>query len=107
MDWFKSKTGMVFGGFLAVIGLQGYSTMSTRNTMEGRVVPIEHELQTIHNEDSAKIAQLSSDLDVVTKRMGITAQDLQQAHALAEQLKQDNARTAQRLAKELATKADT
>src|SRR5438093_3430160 len=81
--------------------------MSTRNTMEGRVVPIEHELQTIHNEDSAKIAQLSSDLDVVTKRMGITAQDLQQAHALAEQLKQDNARTAQRLAKELATKADT
>jgi len=107
MDWLKSKTGMVVAGFLAVLGLQGYTTMSTRNTMEQRVAPIESELQTMHNQDSAKIAQLSSDLDVVTKRMGITAQDLQQAHALAEQLKQDNARTAQRLSKELATKADT
>jgi len=107
MEWLKSKTGMVVAGFLAVLGLQGYTTMSTRNTMEQRVAPIESELQTMHNQDSAKIAQLSSDLDVVTKRMGITAQDLQQAHALAEQLKQDNARTAQRLSKELATKADT
>jgi len=107
MDWLKSKTTMVAGGCLALIGLQGYGMMSMRGTMEDRVASVEHELQSMHNQDNSKISQLSSDLDVVTKRMGITAQELQQSHALAQQLKQENAQTAQRLRRELAAKADT
>ena len=107
MDWLKSKTTMIVGGFLALIGLQGYGLMSMRGTMEERVASVEHELQSMHSQDSAKVTQLASDLDVVTKRMGITAQELQQAHTLAAQLKQENAQTAQRLRRELATKADT
>jgi len=107
MDWLKSKTTMVAGGCLALIGLQGYGVMSMRGTMENRVASVEHELQSMHNQDNSKISQLSSDLDVVTKRMGITAQELQQSHALAQQLKQENAQTAQRLRRELAAKADT
>jgi len=98
---------MVAGGCLALIGLQGYGMMSMRGTMEDRVAAVEHELQSMHNQDNSKISQLSSDLDVVTKRMGITAQELQQSHALAQQLKQENAQTAQRLRRELAAKADT
>ena len=39
--------------------------------------------------------------------MGVTTQELQHARSLAEQLKQENARTAQRLQKELAAKADS
>jgi len=107
MDWLKSKTTMVAGGCLALIGLQGYGMMSMRGTMEDRVASVEHELQSMHNQDNSKISQLSSDLDVVTKRMGITAQELQQSHAVAQQLKQENAQTAQRLRRELAAKADT
>jgi chromosome segregation ATPase len=107
MDWLKSKTTMIAGGFLALIGLQGYGLMSMRGTMEERVASVEHELQSMHSQDSAKVTQLASDLDVVTKRMGITAQELQQAHTLAAQLKQENTQTAQRLRRELATKADT
>jgi chromosome segregation ATPase len=107
MEWLKSKTTLVVGGCLALIGLQGYGMMSLRNTMEGRFSSIEREIESVRTQDNAKVAQLSSDLDVVTKRMGITAQELQQAHNLTEQLKKENARTAQRLRGELAAKADS
>jgi len=106
MEWLKSKTTLVAGGCLALIGLQGYGTMSMRNTMEERMSSVERELQTMHNQDSAKVAQLTSDLDVVTKRMGITSQELEESHAIAEQLKKDNAQATQRLRRELASKAD-
>lgn len=106
MDWLKSKTTLVAGSCLALIGIQGYGMMSMRGTMDERVGSVERELQSMHNEDAAKVAQLTSDLDVVTKRMGITSQELDQAHAVAVQLKQENAQTAQRLRKELASKAD-
>ncbi|HLH32211.1 MAG TPA: hypothetical protein VKY31_13490 [Terriglobia bacterium] len=107
MEWLKSKSTMIAGGCLALIGLQGYGMMSMRGNIDERMSSVERDLQTMHNQDSAKVAQLSSDLDVVTKRMGITAQELEQSHALAEQLKQENAQTAQRLRRELAAKADS
>ena len=107
MEWLKSKTALVAGGFLALIGLQGYGMMSLRGGLQERIGSIERELQAIQSQDGAKISQLSSDLDVVTKRMGITAQELQHANALAGQLKQENAQTAQRLRRELAAKADS
>jgi len=106
MEWLKSKTTLVAGGCLALIGLQGYGMMSMRSTMEERVSSVERELQSMHNQDSARVAQLTSDLDVVTKRMGITSQELEDSHAIAEQLKKDNAQTTQRLRRELASKAD-
>jgi len=107
MEWLKSKTALVAGGFLALIGLQGYGMMSLRGGLQERIGSIERELQAIQSQDGAKISQLSSHLDVVTKRMGITAKELQQANALAGQLKQENAQTAQRLRRELAAKADS
>lgn len=107
MEWLKSKTMLVVGGFLALIGLQGYGMMSMRGTLKERVASVERELQAMHDQDNTKIAQLTSDLDVITQRMGITAQDLQQARNLAEQLKEENAKTAQRLRSELAAKADS
>jgi len=107
MDWLKSKTTLVAGGCLALIGLQGYGMMSMRSTMEERVASVERELQTTQKQDNAKLTQLSTDLDVVVKRIGITSQELQQANAMAEKLKQENTQTAQRLRRELAAKADS
>jgi chromosome segregation ATPase len=107
MEWLKSKTMLVVGGFLALIGLQGYGVVSMRGTLNERVASVERELQAIHDQDNTKIAQLTSDLDVITQRMGITAQELQQARGLAEQWKEENAKTAQRLRGELAAKADS
>src|SRR5262249_18822270 len=107
MEWLKSKTMLVAGSCLALIGIQGYGIMSMRSTMEERVSSVERELQSARNQESSKVTQLASDLDVVTKKMGITAQELQQSRALAEQLKQENAQATQRLRRELAAKADS
>lgn len=102
MDWLKSKTAIAGGCLLALVGLQGYGLMSVRSTMADRIGALETQVQTMQSQDNTKISQLTSDLDVITQRMGITSQELQQAHALATQ----NARTAQRLRDELAAKAD-
>src|SRR6185295_1382969 len=107
MEWLKSKTALVAGGCLALVGIQGYGLMSMRSSLEERVSSVEHELQAAHNQDNSKLAQLSTDLDVITKRMGITSSELEQAHQVAEKLKQENAQTAQRLRRELAAKADS
>jgi hypothetical protein len=107
MQWLKSKTTLVAAGFLALIGLQGYGMMSMRSTMEDRVRSVERELQSTQNQDNEKWTKLASDLEVVTERMGITSQELQQSHAVAQQLKQENAQMAQRLRREIAAKADS
>src|SRR6266550_7941702 len=80
--------------------------MSMRGTIEDRVGSVEQQMHSMQSQDNTKITQLASDLDVVTKRMGITAQELEKSHTVAEQLKQENAQTAQRLRRELAAKAD-
>jgi chromosome segregation ATPase len=108
MDWLKSKTAIA-GGLLALVGLQGYSIVSVRGTLDERIGALKEEMQVMQSQDSTKMSQLSAALDVVTEKMGITAQELQQAHSLAAQLKQENARAnqaTQRLRTELSTKAD-
>jgi len=107
MEWLKSKTTIVAGSFLALLGLQGYGMMSMRSTMEDRVSSVERELQSVQNEDKAKLTKLSTDLDTLTKRLGLTTQELEQSQTLSEQLKQDNAQMAQRLRREIAGKADS
>src|SRR5215510_7925783 len=105
MEWLKSKTTMIAGGCLAIIGLQGYGMMSMRNTVDQRVSSIEQQLQAIQNQDNSKMVQLASELEIVTKRIGMNAQELEDAHALAQKLKQENAQSTQRLRRELASKA--
>jgi chromosome segregation ATPase len=107
MEWLKSKTTIIGGAVLALIGLQGWGMMSMRSTMEERVSSMERQLQSMHNQDNEKLVKLTSDLDIVTKRMGITAQELQQSQTAAQQLKQENAQMTQRLRRELAAKADS
>jgi len=107
MEWLKSKTTIVAGSCLALVGLQGYGLMSMRSTMEDRVSSLEREIQSVRNDEKVKLERLTSDLDVVTKHVGVTAQELEDAQAAAQQLKQQNAQMAQRLQRELAAKADS
>ena len=107
MEWLKSKTTILAGGCLALIGLQGYGMMSLRNSMDERVSALEHDYQSIHKQDDSKVTQLQADIESITKRMGMTSQELQQANDLAQKLKSENAQTAQRLRRELAAKADS
>jgi chromosome segregation ATPase len=110
MDWLKSKTTLIGGTCLALIGLQGYGLLSMRGTMDQRVASLERQLESTQRQDSAKLTQLASDLEVITHRMGITTQELQQARDLADQLKKQNelqAQAAQKLRRDLAAKADS
>ncbi len=93
MEWLKSKTTIVGICCLAVVALQGYTMMSMRNTMEERVGAVENDYAAADE----KITMLNSDLNVVSKKMGVTAQELEEAQAVALQLKQENAQLARRL----------
>jgi DNA repair exonuclease SbcCD ATPase subunit len=106
MDWMNSKTAIA-GGCFALIALQGYGWMSVRNRVAERMASFEQEVQSVRTQDEAKISELSSALDAVTQHVGVTSQELKDAHAAAEKLKQENTQTAQRLRRELATKADS
>ncbi len=103
MDWLKSKTTIVGICCLAVIGLQGYVMMSMRTAMEERVTSVENDFAAADE----KLAMLTTDLDVVNKKVGVTTQELQQAQDVAKQLRTENAQLAKRLKSGLAAKADS
>jgi len=107
MNLFKSTTAKVFLACFALIGLQAYGFMSMHHTLQDRMSALESQIQTVQSASNTKTDQIASDLDVVTKRIGITAQELERAHTIAEELKQESARTAQKLHSELASKADS
>src|SRR5215470_12465660 len=97
MNLFKTTTAKVFLACFALIGLQAYGFMSLHHTFQDRVSALESQIQDVKSAGNTKSDQLASDLDVVAKRIGITAQELEKAHTIAEQLKQESAKTAQKL----------
>jgi chromosome segregation ATPase len=107
MEWLKSKITHLVICSLALIGLQGYALMTTRETMEEQLSSTENELRSMSERTDAKLTTIASDVDVVSKRMGITTQELEEAQGVASQLKEENAQMARRLRRELSTKADS
>jgi chromosome segregation ATPase len=107
MEWLKSKTPMVAICSLVLIALEGYAIITIKNSTEERMTSTENELRSKYESADAKLTDMASDLDVVTKKMGITAQELDDAQKVAQQLKQENAQMAKRLKRDLASKADS
>jgi chromosome segregation ATPase len=83
--------------------------------LDSRIASLEQELQEVkdaHAKDVKKLQgsteSLASDITVVTKKIGVTTDELTQSRQLAEKLRQEQDRQAaarEALAKELATKA--
>src|SRR5436309_2024289 len=88
MDWLKSKTTALIGGVVALIALQGYGFVSLRSALENRIGTIEHQMQEVRALSSSKVSQLTSDLNVVTNRMGVTIQELEHDLTMTAALKQ-------------------
>jgi chromosome segregation ATPase len=88
MDWLKSKTTIVAFCFLAVAGLQGYGLLTMRSAVDERFTSIEEE----NAKADEKVTVLSSDVDVLVKKLGVTEQELKDAQEMAAQLKLENAR---------------
>ena len=101
MDWQKSKTTIVATCFLAITGIQGFAMLSMRDAMNERLGSIESN----YTQVDEKMTALTSDLDVVAKRLGVTSQELQDAQEIAKQLKQENSKMRQALVAKADSKA--
>src|SRR5262245_3114084 len=103
MEWLKSKMAIIGILGLAIMGFQGYALMSMRTAMEERLNSIDDNNAVADD----KITMLAADLGVVSKKLGVTTQELEVAQAQAKQLKQENTQLARRLRSGLAQKADS
>src|SRR5262245_40944845 len=92
---------MVAACFLAVAGLGGYALMSMRTAMDQRFTAIEED----YAKADERVTVLTSELDVVTKKMGVTEQELAEAQEMAKQLKDENARVRRALSAKADSKA--
>src|SRR5262249_37583245 len=102
------KAGIALSLILA-LGL-GYNAYSTHTNLEERIAFLEHQLadQTDQMKAVKKHAtDMGSDIDVVTKKLGVTTQELDASRRLAERLKTEQEKAKEQLASEIATKADT
>src|SRR5687767_4669130 len=95
---------------LLLIAGVGYSSYSTRLALEARIAMLQDELST--HEDSlksvrAKASDMASDIDVVSKRIGVTAQELDKSRKFAEKLQLAQEQAKEELANQIATKAES
>ena len=94
---------------LLILGL-GYNAYSTRMALEERIAFLEHQAadQTDQLKSIKKNAtDLGSDIQLVTKKVGVTGQELEASRRFAEKLKTEAEKADERLASEIATKANT
>ena len=97
----RNKSLAMAAALIAIIALQAYALVSTRNTINDQLTSLESEIQSVRTSNVAQASQITSDLGVITSRMGVTAQELEGARKAAAQLKQEQARTAARLKSEI------
>jgi chromosome segregation ATPase len=102
------KAGIALA-LILILGL-GYNAYSTHTNFEERVAFLEHQLadQTDQMKSVKKRAtDMGSDIELVTKKLGVTTQDLDASRKFAEKLLADQERAKEQLASEIATKAST
>jgi chromosome segregation ATPase len=108
-----ANTNLLKGGLalalLLILGL-GYNAYSTRAALQGQIDVLQSQLE--EQADRMKTAQkravdMGADIDVVTKRIGVTAQELNVSRRFAEKLKEEQEKAKEQLASELATKASS
>ena len=94
---------------LVLIAGIGYSSYSTRTALEQRIAILAQVLNDQIKAVKTNANDIASDVDVVTKRLGVTTQELDKSRKFSEQLRADQERAKEQLAStanELATKAN-
>ena len=75
------------------LGYQTYSDRSSQSATDTRLAAIESQLQGMRENDAAKIAEISTLLDAVQNRVGVTATDLSNAQKAAAAARKEQARS--------------
>jgi chromosome segregation ATPase len=107
------KELLIVGGVL-LLGL-GFAQYSTRASLNAQIATLEQTLETLTQEvtefrkaSQDQTGRLSSDLELVTQRVGVTADELATARQqLAQRISQQQKQVEAKLEAELATKANT
>jgi chromosome segregation ATPase len=99
---------------LIAIAVVAYGQYTGKAALEERIVALEGRLQDSSTRTAAQFqnlqksgTSLASDIDVVTKKVGVTNQELASARKYAEKLRQDAEEAQAQLTNELATKASS
>jgi len=100
MDWLKSKTTIVVIFFLAIAGVEGYGLVTLHSAMDERFTSMETE----NAKADERLTVLTSDLDALIQKLGVTEQDLKDAQELASELKLENARVRRALSAKVDSK---
>jgi hypothetical protein len=97
---------------ILALGFAGlaYTQYDAKSTLQQRVADLESKVQDDVQKLQVSTTAMASDLDLVTKKVGVTGQDLAAARALAEKLRKEHEQALEeqkQLASALATKADS
>ena len=108
-----ANTNLLKGGiavaFLLILGL-GYNAYSSRVALQNQIDTLQGQLEQQTEQMTAvkkRATDMGADIDVVTKRLGVTAQELNVSRKFAERLKAEQEKAQEQLANELATKASS
>jgi hypothetical protein len=99
----QSNTKLIAGIVLCLvlIGGVGYSSYTTRTALEQRIAALEQGLNDQIEAVRTNATDLASDIEVVTKRVGVTAQELDASRKFAEKLRAEQLEAKAQLASEL------
>jgi hypothetical protein len=96
---------------LVLIVALGYGLYSANATLSNRIAEMRLELNdqitTARIEAEKKATEMAADLEVITKRLGVTTQELNASRQFAESLRAAQEESRRELASELATKANS
>jgi len=106
----KGKAIAIGAVILALFGLQTWSFVSSRHSMENQLASLQQDIQSMRATNDAKVSELTSDLQsdlqVVSEKIGVTSKDLVDARRVADQLRREQAKTAAGLRDELQTHSE-
>jgi hypothetical protein len=80
---------------------------SMKGTLADRITAVDSATQQAQSETDKKLTDLSSDMGLINKRVGVTSDELTRARETAQNLKRQQEQAAQELANQLATKASS
>jgi len=106
------NTALLKGGIalsLALVLGLGYNAYSTHTNLEERVAFLEHQLSDQSDQMKAvkkHATDMGSDIDVVTKKLGVTTKELDSSRKFAEKIKAEQEKADEQLASEIAAKAN-
>jgi outer membrane murein-binding lipoprotein Lpp len=95
------------GANLALVLAFGYGLYSMKSTLADRIAAVESTTQQVQSKTEKKVTDLSSDVELINQRVGVTSTELNHARETAQALKRDQEKAARELSSQLATKASS